>query len=253
METLDRETELLLCQLVEAARAVPRPQRGDFMTTRTFGGSSIHHPGLPVGRIDDYDEGDLRELIEAGFVRVTNRDRHSEMFELRREAFGHYDRSHRDAAAPVEAQVRLAQEHVTSDLFTARYSEAFAKWRDADALLWKDDSAKDLTTVGHLCRECMQLFATRLIELHQVGDAETDPAKAVNRLHAVIDARRPHISSRKAALLDSLVDYWKAVNGIVQRQEHGEQKSGGELTWDDGRRVLLHTAVVMAECDLILR
>jgi len=38
----------------------------------------------------------------------------------------------------------------------------------------------------------------------------------------------------------------------VQRQEHGEQKDGDSLTWDGGRRVVLYTSLVMAECDRIL-
>lgn len=42
------------------------------------------------------------------------------------------------------------------------------------------------------------------------------------------------------------------MNGLAQRQEHGEQKGGEELTWEDGRRVVLYTAMVMAECDRML-
>lgn len=160
--------------------------------------------------------------------------------------------AHRDAAKPLEAQEQLAVEHLRSDVFSARYSEAFAKWRDAEAVLWQDESVKNLTTIGHLCREAMQLFATRLIDLHGVKGAEPDRAKTVNRLHSVIDARRPSVSSRHAGLLDALVGFWRAVNDIVQRQEHGGQKSGGELTWEDGRRVVLYTALVMGECDRIL-
>jgi hypothetical protein len=249
---LEPEPAQLLWQLVEAARAMPRSQRGDFMALRTFGGSSIHHPGLPGGVVEGYDEGDFRDLIESGFVRVTNRGSNEEMFDLRREAFDSYDAAHRNADAPVTAQENLAIEHVSSDAFAARYRAALSKWRNADALLWEDDSARNLTTIGHLCRESMQLFVTRLIELHDVSTAESDPAKTINRLHSVIDTRRPQISSRHADLLDALVDYWKAVNGVVQRQEHGEQKDGEELSWDDGRRVVLYTAMVMGECDRIL-
>lgn len=80
----------------------------------------------------------------------------------------------------MDAHEQLAVAHVHSDVFSARCSTAFAKWRDAEALLWQDESVKDLTTIGHLCRESMQLFVTRLIELHGVEDAERDPAKTIN-------------------------------------------------------------------------
>lgn len=250
---LERDAQRLLWQLVGAARAVPRAQRGGFLAITTWGGNVLQHPGLPGGGIDGYDEGDLRDLMESGVVRVTQRGQHGdEQFELRLEAFELYDRAHRDLAAPVAAQENLVREHVTSDTFAARYRDAYDKWRDADVLLWRDRSVQDLTTIGHLCREALQLFVSRLIEMHGVSGADADPAKTVNRLHSVIDARRPQISTRNADLLGALVDYWKGVSGIVQRQEHGTQKAGDELTWNDGRRVLLYTAMVMAECDSTL-
>ena len=58
MSRLDPETYRLLWLLVEAARAVPRSQRGDFMALRHLGGNLLQHPGLPDGVIRDFDEGD---------------------------------------------------------------------------------------------------------------------------------------------------------------------------------------------------
>ncbi len=247
---VDPETLGLLWQLVDAAQSVTRSHPAKFMVVGTWGGNTLRHPGLPAGSISDFDESDLRDLIEGGLLRITNGDETLKTFELRREAFDAYDHAHRDADAPVAAQERLVVERVSSDAFAARHREASARWRDAEALLWDDDSVRNLTTIGHLCREAMQLFVTRLIELHNVtGVEEDDPARTINRLHAVIDARKAGISSRTVALLDALVDYWKAVNGLVQRQEHGEQKGGEDLTWEDGRRVVLYTAMVMIECD----
>jgi len=34
---------------------------------------------------------------------------------------------------------------------------------------------------------------------------------------------------------------------LAQRQEHGGQKEGEPLVWEDARRVVLHRAVVMIE------
>lgn len=58
--------------------------------------------------------------------------------------------------------------------------------------------------------------------------------------------------TRNADLLEAVAAYWSAVNGVVQRQEHGEQKGGEELTWEDGQRVVYHTATVMVESERIL-
>ena len=50
-------------------------------------------------------------------------------------------------------------------------------------------------------------------------------------------------------MLKALVMYWGTVMDITQRQEHGSQREGGELTWEDARRVVFQTAVVMFEVD----
>jgi len=217
-----------------------------------MGGNVLRHPGLPGGTIENFDEGDLRELMEFGLLRISNRSRNDEEFEIRRQGFDLYDETHRDVDAPIAGHLRQPTEYVSSESFAARYREAFSKWHDADALLWQEESTKNLTTIGHLCREAVQLFATALVSHHQVAEADPDHAKTINRLRAVTAARGPHISSRKADLLEALIDYWAAVNGIVQRQEHGEQKGGSDLTWEDGQRVVMHTALLMTECDRVL-
>jgi hypothetical protein len=43
--------------------------------------------------------------------------------------------------------------------------------------------------------------------------------------------------------------YWGTVNDLIQRQEHGAQREGGALAWEDGRRVVFQTAIVMFEID----
>jgi len=222
------------------------------MVIRPLGGNMICHPGLPGGEIEEFDEGDYRDLVRTGLLRVTTRTPLEEVFDVSREAYSLYDDAHRNAAEPLEQYEQRPLEVVSSEVFVARYRRAAEKWVEADATLRRDDGTVGLTTVGHLCREAIQLFVTRLAEIHGVTDLEHDQAKTVNRLRSVIDARRGTVSSRKADLLVALVEYWKAMNGLVQRQEHGEQRAAEELTWEDGRRVLLHTAIVMTECDRVL-
>ena len=43
--------------------------------------------------------------------------------------------------------------------------------------------------------------------------------------------------------------YWGTLSDLVQRQEHGAAKEGEPLTWEDGQRVVFHTAIVMWEID----
>ena len=46
-----------------------------------------------------------------------------------------------------------------------------------------------------------------------------------------------------------LILYWDALNELVQRQEHGNQKLGKHLLWEDARRLVFQMAVVMFEID----
>ena len=53
-------------------------------------------------------------------------------------------------------------------------------------------------------------------------------------------------------LLKALGGYSEALMDLIQRQEHGGQKEGHALTWQDARRVVFHTASAMYEFALTL-
>jgi hypothetical protein len=128
-----------------------------------------------------------------------------------------------------------------------KYPAAHAKLAEADALLWSDFGDRSLSTIGHLCREAMQLFAAALTREIEVSVVESDPARTKNRIMAVVDRVSGQLGTRERDLLLASIDYWSAVNGIVQRQEHGSQASERALDWVDARRVVFHTAIVMLE------
>jgi hypothetical protein len=54
-------------------------------------------------------------------------------------------------------------------------------------------------------------------------------------------------------MLDALLAYWGTTSDLAQRQEHGAQKEGEVLTWEDSRRLVFHTAIVMVEIDRTLK
>jgi hypothetical protein len=138
-----------------------------------------------------------------------------------------------------------------ADALQRSYPEAHRKWADAAERLSRSDSQQQLTTIGHLCREAIQEFATALVEQHRPPGVDQDKAHDINRIQAVLDQHRSALGTT-AALLDAFVSYWRAVSGLVQRQEHGAQKEGRPLVWEDGRRVVFQTAVVMFEIDRAL-
>jgi hypothetical protein len=115
------------------------------------------------------------------------------------------------------------------------------------------DSQDEATTVGHYCREAMQAFATHLIEQLGVHSADANPAHDVDRIRAVLNHVRPRFGEAEHQLRDALLGYWGAVTDLAQRQEHGGQREGEPLVWEDSRRVVFQTAVLFYEFDRSLR
>jgi hypothetical protein len=93
----------------------------------------------------------------------------------------------------------------------------------------------------------MQEFATALVERHRPPGVNQNPTKTLDRVSAVLQMYGVDLGKRRLALLDALFEYWRAAVELVQRQEHGGQKEGEPLGWEDGRRVVFQTANVMVE------
>jgi hypothetical protein len=156
----------------------------------------------------------------------------------------------RDLAHEVDPFERTQQETrglLASDAFREAYPMAFASWADAERLLWADDAGAQLTTVGHKVREAMQAFATAMVAEHRPPDVVSDPARARARLGAVIAVNRKQLGEARRKTLDALGDLWEAADGLTQRQEHGAQKEGEAVTWNDARRLVWLTMFLMVE------
>lgn len=241
---LEPETVTLLRELAEAARSVSRDSR-EFIVLPHMGGCALMGPG-ERGELSSAEERDVDDLIAAGLLRVRNRGQHDFSFTVTPEAY--------DFLETVEQSEPLTrvEEHVTRYLdagaFGAKYPTAYQRWKEASDLLWGSSAETELTTMGHKTRESVQEFAAALVVAHGV-EAPADPAKTVARLQAVIDAHRDRLGEARRHLLDALVSYWGEVNDLLQRQEHGGQKEGEPLAWEDGRRAVFQTAVVMYEID----
>ena len=134
--------------------------------------------------------------------------------------------------------------------FRERYPGAHGKWMEAASLLWGANPETELTTIGHKTREAVQEFATTLAERDGLQDTIPNPAHTVARLRAVIEHHRNRLGEARQGLLDDLV--LGEVNDLLQRQEHGGQKEGDPLSWEDGRRAVFQSAIVMYEIDRTL-
>jgi hypothetical protein len=121
--------------------------------------------------------------------------------------------------------------------------------QDADALLWESDSERQMTTIGHLCRESIQEFASSLVAQYQPPGVDPNKAHDVARIRAVIDFESNHLGAREKQYLTALISYWRAISGLIQRQEHGSHQTDRPLVWEDGRRVVFQTAILMFEVE----
>jgi hypothetical protein len=75
--------------------------------------------------------------------------------------------------------------------FRARHPTAFKKWQEAEELLWKDDSPRSFTLIGHLCGEAMQEFSASILRHEDIPALELDKSKTVDRIGR--DVRNLHI------------------------------------------------------------
>lgn len=249
---LEPEQEELLRDLVEAERNLPRDQRVHFHLSRTIGGPGVDliHPGLPDG-FPRVFEGDIETLAGQGLLSMSYHC-HGSSFYVTPYGFAYYAEIQERSEEPVDRMEELVRRYLDAPRFRQRYPEAFEKWSQAEQLLWRSDSQAQLTTIGHLAREAVQEFSTRLLDHFGTEEAPADKAATVARLKAVVQYRKNDLGSTKAPLLEALVAYWGTVSDLVQRQEHGATKEGERLRWQDGRMVVFQSAIVMFEIDATL-
>jgi hypothetical protein len=245
----------LLCTIVEADRNVLPHQRQPFFFHHVADNDSralIEHPGLATGTCRAA-LSDLEELAEAGLIALHyHNSRYSGDVDVRSPAITRYEQVKRRTGQPLERLTNTVRQYLSAEAFQRQYPTAYSKWVDAETRLWASDAASQLTTMGHLCRESMQAFASALIEQHQPISVNPDQTKTVARLQAVLTSLTPQLGTTEKPFLDALIAYWGTVSDLVQRQEHGAQKEGQPLVWEDARRVVFQTAMVMFEVDSAL-
>mgnify|MGYP001412633966 CR=1 FL=1 len=244
---LEDEQKELLSNLVEAARNLPRENRQPFYIYEMHSGTDISHMGLPEHEMKDIYMDDIRILANSGLILISNDGDGLKQFSVTPLGFEYYRQIKQSVNKPIQRVESTVKNYVESSYFQQKYPLAYQKWVDAESKLWDDNSERQLQLIGFTCREAMQEFASALVDRYQPRDVETDKARTINRLRAVLNLNSDRLGEREQSLLEALINYWGAVNGLVQRQVHDDQKSG--LTGEDARRVVFQTAIVMFEID----
>lgn len=248
---LENEQIELLGKLVHAARNVPPERRQKFQYRHQIDADPraiLTHEGFPSpDRHIRAHFGDIEALAHNGLVSIEKSGRHNGSFDILPLGYRYYANQLLDSSTSVQRVEATVRSFLCAESFRVQYATAYEKWRRAEELLWASDSSQQLSTIGHLCREAMQAFATVLFAKHASQAQISDPAKVVAKLKAVIEASAAHLGTTEREFLDALLPYWGTVSDLVQRQEHAGQKEGRAVTWGDARRAVFQTAVVMFE------
>jgi hypothetical protein len=245
---LEKDQEDLLAMIVEAARNVPREQRDKFLAIHLEESSQhlIRHQGLPNETRANL--GDIETLAREGLLALTyGNDRTSANFDVTPLGFRYYEYLKQHSGQPSQRIEIQSRNYLNSDYFQRKYPEAYKKWANAETMLWASDSEQQLTTIGHLCREALQEFATSLVDQYKPPNIDQDKKHTGTRVTAVLDSQSDKLGKKLKAFLVALLAYWGTVNDLVQRQEHGAQKEGQRLVWEDARLVVFQSIIVMYE------
>lgn len=247
-ETFEPSQIELFRDLAEAFFGVPRDKRDRFMVLKVSGGTHIQGNGLlrSSPRVV-YD--DIMELARYGLLDVDYMTNGSGInVNISSEGRRIYQELMTNTAEATDQIEEHVWRYFNAPEFGQQFPRTFTKWRDAIDYVWGSESERDFSTIGHICREAMQEFATELIATYHVEGASQDPAKTRDRFSAVVNTRREVLGDRKSEVLDALFEYWRAVGDLTQRQEHAGQRQGSEdLVWEDGRRVVFQLGFVMFE------
>jgi hypothetical protein len=206
-----------------------------------------------IGWDREITEATLDTLSEYGLVRLVN-SRSAFRCDVTNRGLDYWrqmkERSEDSTAHIEESVLRFLR----SDPFRRGYPRAYAKWAEAERLLWQREPENAATQVGHLIRESMQAFVTELAERHRLHDVlQIDLQLTVARLQKILEEMSLSESKAVQQFQDALVTYWGAVADLSQRQEHGAQKEGEDLGWEDSRRIVFNAAFIMFELDRGIR
>jgi hypothetical protein len=170
------------------------------------------------------------------------------------------------AAAPAPVEVveferieDYLRAYLESEGFRSAHPLACGRWVVAWELLWCADSRAKVMAVGQRARTAMLAFAASMLErsVPLAMDANWPELLAgppqspepVDGLVTITEASRRELGEERYAILQSLLEDWRSLLERVERHGEASQAVGERLRWEDGRRLVLFTALVMVETD----
>jgi hypothetical protein len=158
--------------------------------------------------------------------------------------------------ARIEDYLRRYLEH---ERFMSVHPLACGRWIVAWEMLWCADSRAKVIAVGRRAGDAMRAFSFSMHERCMplamdshwpdvLADASQRP-EPLDSLASITDAYGEQLGAGRSQLLQELFEPWRALGEKLQRHEQGSQPPDERLRWEDGRRLVLFTALVMVEFD----
>jgi len=142
--------------------------------------------------------------------------------------------------------------------FSSAHPLARGRWLAAWQSLWCADSKEKLIAVAAKARVALQAYSASLLERNlRLATSVRSPrfaeaarhAEPVEGLASVLETYRPQLGDERCELLQGLLENWSELLAVMCCHEERRQRAGERLRWEDGRRLVLVTALVMVEID----
>jgi hypothetical protein len=173
-----------------------------------------------------------------------------------------------DAGGRADSPLRAA-DHVHIEDYLRAYLEdqrfrsvhplACGRWVVAWEMLWCADSRAKVIAVGQRARAGMRAFSVSMLERcmplamgsrwPDVLDERSQGPGPLDGLASIRQAYGEQLGPGRSQLLLDLFGAWRDLSEKLQRHEQGSQPPDERLRWEDGRRLVLFTALVMVEFD----
>jgi len=245
---LDSKQNALLVAMVDAFRSTPRRQSFHCFGVETSHDYVVSHPGISKDFEGAYP-GDLSVLQAEGLITSTATGRRQLSVDLTPKGIEYASLLRQRTVDPITHVEESIMTLLSPGILNTRYPAATQKWEEARQVLWSKNAMDHLSTIGHLCRECLQEFAFALAQQKGIQVDRKDIAQTVTTIKSVLGSST--IGAADKPFLKALLDYWGTLSDLVQRQEHAGAKEGRPVSLADAKRVVFHTALVMYEFDQV--
>lgn len=215
------------------------------MFFEVLGGSFIDgHDETPVER------SDLEQLAVKSYLHL--REPSGTLFvSVTAEGHAYYEDHQRERHPPEQLAMRV-REYVDTTAAVA-YPEAAVRLQEAAAELWSARQDADVTPVGFKCREAVQSFAqTYYARFYPRAAAEPlAKEKTGDLVSKVVRHLQEERGEKDTAFDDALYQFWRRLIDLNQKVVHDVTTPDRPLSWEDGRRVLLYSYLLIGELHLL--